>query len=366
MSRALDSSWKLTEAQLREWLGGLLDGNAVVAPEARPTSVVAPVEEDGVLAFRRIASQDQAVVEPSGKTRWSPKELLFPRSEAVYRYRFTGGGVETEDPPLPEESQVLFGVRSCDAAGLARLDDVFLSGIRDCLYAARRQHTTVVSAACAAADPECFCTAVGGSPVGEEGCDVQLVPIDDGWLLRVLTEKGRDLVGDRADSWTLTTDEVGQRLEEIEAAVAAQIERRPVDPQWSRVLEEGFEHDVWDRLARHCLGCGVCAYVCPSCSCFDLNHEANAWCGEQCRSWDACTFALFTRHASGHNPRATRGERYRQRVLHKFAFKEEDDEPFRCVGCGRCVALCPAGLDIVDTVVAAVEGIREEGTHVVR
>ncbi len=59
-------------------------------------------------------------------------------------------------------------------------------------------------------------------------------------------------------------------------------------------------------------------------------------------------------------------ERYRQRVLHKFAFKEEDDEPFRCVGCGRCVALCPAGLDIVDTVVAAVEGIREEGTHVVR
>ncbi len=350
------SSWKLTEAQLREWLSSLLDTNAVVAP----------VEEDGVLSFRRITSADQAVVEPSGKSRWSPKEFLFPRSEALYRYRFTGGGVELQDPPLPEEWQVLFGVRSCDAAGLARLDDIFLSGRRDRLYAARRENTTVVSAACAAADPECFCTAVGGSPVGEEGCDVQLLPVGEGWLLRVLTDKGRDLVGDGTDGWTAATDEDSERLPELEQTVSEQIGRSPVKREWSRVLEEGFDQAVWDRLAQHCLGCGTCAYVCPSCSCFDMNHQANAWCGEQCRSWDACTFALFTRHASGHNPRSTKGERYRQRVLHKFAFKEEDNEPFRCVGCGRCVALCPAGLDIVDTVVAAVEGIREEGTHVVR
>ncbi len=361
MSSAMGSSWKLTEAQLRAWLGGLLESNAVVAP----------VDEDGVLSFRRIASADQAVIEPSGKTRWSPKEHLFPRSEALYRYRFTGGGVETEDPPLPQERQVLFGVRSCDAAGLARLDDIFLAGIRDRLYAARRENTTVVSAACAAADPECFCTAVGGSPVGEEGCDMQLVPIGDGWLLRVLTDKGRDLLGDGDEGWTPATPEDGEsvlrsRLEEIEQAVGEQIGRSPVEREWSRVLEEGFEHGVWDRLARHCLGCGACAYVCPSCSCFDMNHEANAWCGEQCRSWDACTFALFTRHASGHNPRANQGARYRQRVLHKFAFLEKEDEPFRCVGCGRCVALCPAGLDIAGAVTAAVGAIREEGEHAAR
>ncbi len=218
MSRVMDSSWKLTEAQLREWLSGLLDANTVVAP----------VEEDGIRSFCRIAAADQAVLEPPGKTRWSPKELLFPRSEALYRYRFTGGGVQLEDPPLPEEPRVLFGVRSCDASGLARLDDIFLSGTRDRLYAARRANTTGVSAACAAADPECFCTAVGGSPVGEEGCDVQLLPVDKGWLLRVLTDKGRDLVGDRADGWRLATAEDGKWLPEIEKTVSEQIERSPV------------------------------------------------------------------------------------------------------------------------------------------
>jgi Pyruvate/2-oxoacid:ferredoxin oxidoreductase delta subunit len=352
----MEASWKLTEEQLREWIGGLLDDNTVVAP----------VEEDGVVLFRPITSADQAVVEPSGKARWSPKEFLFPRTEALYRYNFAGGAVQLEDPSMPEKHQVLFAVRSCDSAGLVRLDEIFLSGTKDKLYSARRENTTVVTAACAAADPECFCTAVGYSPVGEEGSDVQLVPFDGDWLLRPLTDKGEALVGDGGESWKKTTAADGKKISAMEKKVAGQIERSPVNQEWSQVLEEGFEHGAWDRLAQHCLGCSVCAYVCPSCSCFDMNHEGNAWCGEQCRSWDACTFPLFTHHASGHNPRETKQQRYRQRVLHKFAFREEGDEPFRCVGCGRCVSLCPAGLDIVNTVAAAVEAIREEGADAAR
>jgi len=352
----MESSWKLTDAQLREWLSGLLDRN----------SVVAPVEEDGVLLFRPIASEDQAVVKSSGKTRWSPKEFLFPRSEALYRYNFKGGAVQLEDPSVPEEHQVLFGMRSCDASGIVRLDEIFLSGTKDRLYAARRENTTVISTACAAADPECFCTAVGYSPVGEEGSDIQLVPLGEDWMVRALTDNGRELVGAFDGDWTKATARDGEHIQELEKTVADQIERSPVNREWSQVLEEGFEHGAWDRLAQHCLGCSVCAYVCPSCSCFDMNHEANAWCGEQCRSWDACTLPLFTHHASGHNPRETKQERYRQRVLHKFAFREEDEDPFRCVGCGRCVSLCPAGLDIVNTVSAAVEAIREEGADASR
>jgi formate hydrogenlyase subunit 6/NADH:ubiquinone oxidoreductase subunit I len=352
----MGSSWKLTEAQLRGWLHDLLEANTVVAP----------VEEEGVLLFRPITSEDQAVIEPSGKTRWSPKEYLFPKTEALYRYNFSGGAVQLEDPPEPERPQVLLAVRSCDASGMVRLDEIFLRGTTDRLYAARRENTTVVTTACAAADPECFCTAVGYSPVGEEGSDVQLVPLDDGWLLKVLTEKGGALIRGASDGWKTAAAKDAKRVSQLGKTVAGQIERSAVNREWSQVLEEGFEHGAWDRLAENCLGCSVCAYVCPSCSCFDMNHEGDAWCGEQCRSWDACTFPLFTHHASGHNPRSTRQQRYRQRVLHKFAFREEEDQPFRCVGCGRCVALCPAGLDIVNTVAAAVEAIREESADAAR
>jgi sulfhydrogenase subunit beta (sulfur reductase) len=352
----MDASWKLTEAQLREWLEGLVEEN----------DVVAPAKEDGVVLFRRIASEAEAIIGPSGKSRWSPKEFLFPRTEALYHYTFGGGKVQLEDPSLPKRPQVLFGVRSCDASGLVRLDEIFLHGRKDLLYAARRENTTVVTVACAAADPECFCTAVGGSPVGEEGGDIQLVPLDEDWLLRVLTGRGRNLVGAVIDGWKAATAKDAKILPALEKKVAEQIDRSPVNKEWSQVLEDGFEHGVWDRLSHHCLGCSVCAYVCPSCSCFDMNHEGNVWSGNQNRSWDACTFPLFTLHASGHNPRSTVQQRYRQRVLHKFAFREENDEAFRCVGCGRCVALCPAGLDIVNAVAAAVEAIREEGTDAAR
>ena len=352
------TAWVLSETEMRAWLQGLVGGGQTVA---------APVVEDGLTVFRPIADAERAVISPRGKTRWSPKEFLFPRSEALYAYSLKGDAVVIEDPPGPERPLVLFGVRSCDAAGLARLDEIFLGSPIDPLYAARRQATTVVTTACAAADPECFCTAVGGSPVGEEGADLQLVPVDDGWVLTVVTDKGAALVGDAGEAWTAAPAGSGDRAAALEREVAEQIARKEIPQEWSKLLEGGFASPAWEQLAEHCLGCSICAYVCPSCSCFDMNHDANAWCGEQCRSWDACTFGLFTLHASGHNPRSTRGERYRQRVLHKFSFTgEEGEDHFRCVGCGRCAALCPAGLDISEIVTAAATAIQEEGADAAR
>jgi ferredoxin len=345
------AAWRLTDAQLGEWVDTLLESGV---------DVVAPVEEDEVPLFRKITSAGEASLTPAGKTRWSPKEFLFPRSEALYGYRFDGVNVQIQDQPESDKRQVLIGVRCCDAAGLAHLDDVFLRGRTDSFYAGRRERTTVVTAACAAADPECFCTAVGGSPVGEAGSDLQLVPLADGWLVRVLSDKGRSVVDDAAEAWVEASAEGNDRVAELEREVAAQIGRSPVKKEWSGLLEAGFDHPVWDRLAQRCMGCSICAYVCPSCSCFDMIHEADTWRGHQCRSWDSCTFALFTRHASGHNPRSTPSERYRQRVLHKFSYADDDGSPFRCVGCGRCVALCPGGLDIVDVVATAVSAIEEE------
>jgi len=64
------------------------------------------------------------------------------------------------------------------------------------------------------------------------------------------------------------------------------------------------------------------------------------------RNWDSCMFPLFTLHASGHNPRPSRKERFRQRIMHKFNYFVENNGRVACVGCGRCVENCPVNLDV--------------------
>lgn len=338
--------WRLTEAEWREWLGALLRSGK---------QLVAPVEEDGLSIFRAVSSAADISLADYGNTRWSPKEFLFPSTEALFFYRFQGDEVELEAPPVDEEEQVLFGLRPCDAAGLARLDDVFLDEEGDALYASRRSRSATVSLACDRARPECFCTAVGGSPAGTEGSDLQLLPLDGAWLLRVLTPKGMELVAASSAKWTPASAEDWRRAEEQRLAVEQSIEREPLSSEWAPILEGSFGRPLWEALGERCLGCGICAYVCPSCSCFDVSDEGNAFCGTRCRLWDSCTFASFTRHASGHNPRPAQPSRYRQRVLHKFAyFPLEHEGCLMCVGCGRCVKLCPVGLDIRESVERAV------------
>ena len=337
--------WHLTEKECREWLETLLRSGRQLA---------APTLEDGILAFRAVFAAADISLAGEGNTRWSPKEFLFPSTETLFSYRFLGDEVELAAPAGDEDEQVLFGLRPCDAAGLARLGDVLLTE-EDGSYGGRQARSTTISLACEEAQPGCFCTAVGGSPAGIEGADLQLLPLDGAWLLRVVTPRGGDLVAAAAASWAPASTEDWAKAEAKRRAVESSIERAPLPAEWAQKLEGTFDHPLWRTLGERCLGCGICAYVCPSCSCFDVTDAGNAFCGSRCRSWDSCTFARFTRHASGHDPRPTRAARYRQRVLHKFAyFPLEHEGRFMCVGCGRCLTLCPVGIDIGRSVESAV------------
>lgn len=333
------TGWRLSEDELRGWLDGLLQ-------EGR--RVIAPVAQGGLRRFRPIGSASEASLGP-GQTRWSPKEFLLPRTESLYGYTLDAGGPRLQDPPAPDREQILVGVRCCDAAGLARLDEVFLGGkVEDPRYARRRSMTTIVAFACESAAPECFCTAVGGSPMGTEGVDLLVVPLGADWLVHPVSDAGGRLA---SDGWRAASDEDRSFAGEQEARVTREIRRTPVPADAAAALERAFDSPLWKEVADRCLSCSICAYVCPSCSCFDVHHEGNAWGGREIRCWDACTFPLFTLHASGHNPRGTADRRYRQRALHKFAYLTPGrDERPRCVGCGRCIALCPAGIDIHDAV----------------
>ena len=112
-------------------------------------------------------------------------------------------------------------------------------------------------------------------------------------------------------------------------------------------LDENFENDFWTDISLKCLGCGACSFLCPTCHCFDIVDEANWHAGQRRRNWDCCSHPMFTKHASGHNPRPDQASRCRQRVMHKFKYFPERFEQIACVGCGRCARACCVGQNLV-------------------
>jgi len=312
--------------------------------------LIAPQREGDDAVFKPVETVDDITLDYVN-TRWPVKEWLFPRSEPVLGYRYVGCSVELEQPDLGLEPQVIFGVRPCDAAGLAILDQVFITDYEDEFYTRRRSVTTVVGLSCTEPAESCFCTAVGLSPTSSEGSDMLLTPMgDDGYLVETLTAKGKQLLWEYGHYFG--AGECGSKdvaTKAIEAKMSRGATLAPLGAGLAQGIgysEELFEHPIWAEVARKCVGCGICAYVCPTCHCFDIMDDAAAWGGIRCRNWASCAFSLFTRHASGHNPRPEQDGRYRQRVLHKFSYFPQNYGRVMCVGCGRCVTDCPVNLDI--------------------
>jgi len=286
----------------------------------------------------------------------SAKDFLLPPSEVIDRFRLQGDDFEAE-PVAPEAPKtVLLAVRPCDAAALALLDTVMNWDYEDVFYNARRQATTVVPMVCTRADEQCFCTSVGGAPDATAGADALLRPADGGkaLVLDPLTEKGQALL--QAAGAVLAD-------REVQPDPPAEVPVR-FDPEAVRAwLQDHFEDDLWDTLSLACLGCGACAYVCPACHCFDIQDERSRDTVVRLRNWDSCGFGLFTQHAGGHNPRPEQTARWRNRVMHKFAYIPERFSLLGCTGCGRCARLCPAGMAMLESCIRIQEEARKAPAH---
>jgi ferredoxin len=339
---------RLTRENLNKWIDGLVaSGLRVIAPvRERDGGRGARDGKGGLTLFRPITSSAEIAADYT-KTDLPFKEWLFPPTEVILHYRIVDGEPVLEDPEVDATKTVALFLRPCDAAAIPILDSVFGGDYEDEFYMTRRRNLTVVGLSCTEPQPECFCAAVGLSPTSEAGSDILLTPVGDEFLVEVLTEKGEQLVNQHAD---LFADAGDLTKEQVTEQAIAKMLRKESLPTFAETYSELFEHPVWEEIARKCLGCGVCAYSCPTCHCYDVVDEATLFEGVRCRNWDCCGFALFTLHASGHNPRPTQAHRYRQRVLHKFAYFLQTYGRNMCVGCGRCVIKCPVGMDIYEVV----------------
>jgi ferredoxin len=252
-------STKVDEQTLYQATAGWLK-SAVDILKGAGVEVIAPVETDpGVVELAAIDSSE-AVVLDYANVRLPLKRLFFPITEVLLEYENQPDGeVLMESEPLASSKSelVVLGARPCGVAALEALDKVFHWDYDDVRYSARRERTTLISFACTKPDPQCFCTAVGGSPHGTEQSDVLVFLKDDGQaLMQVCSDKGVRFIEQLKD--VVKPAPAGTK------PPAPPEVKAKFDPEKTKTwLDGNFESDFWTDISLKCLGCGACSYLCP-------------------------------------------------------------------------------------------------------
>ncbi len=318
--------------------------NAFVGGLTKRFEVWAPVDEGGTVFFRRLGATDQISLDRPAYG--APKGVVFPQSETFFTFVLSKDPQDLLKTEVALEAKtdfpdtVIVAGRPCDAAGFAVLDRVFMG--TDPYYAGRRERTTIMSLVCEQPFAGCFCTSVGGGPAEKAGSDVLLTDLGEGYYIEALSAKGEEALKDAS-----LEDGASRKAEAEKRQAEARDRMKETAFDGTGIDEALFDSDdFWKENVSHCLGCGACTYLCPTCQCFNITDEQAVVTGERIRSWDSCMFGHFTREASGHNPRPGKAQRFRNRVGHKFIWARETYGSPSCTGCGRCIRMCPVSMDI--------------------
>jgi sulfhydrogenase subunit beta (sulfur reductase) len=305
----------------------------------------APVKVEDNVLFKVLENGEEPLT-VYANSKNAPKNFFFPRSEVMLRYTRTTKGIELKGEEIAAKESVLFGVRPCDTRSFVLLDMLFdQDKYKDPYYIEKRNKTTIVTLACSHPPyASCFCTSVGGHPVDDKGSDVLLTDMGDQYLAEFVTPKGEKLVKYFGES--KADDGADKKKEAIAIRAEGEIKSHIPAKEIKPILDVSFEHPFWNTIYQKCLACGTCTFLCPTCHCFDISDEMKYDDGRRLRNWDSCMFPLFTKETSGHNPRISQKERWRQRTMHKFKYYVDNFDAIACVGCGRCVMSCPVNIDI--------------------
>jgi len=313
--------------------------NQILTGWAKNYEVFAPQKVENYSQFLPFTDTSELTLDEPHNTRFPPKALFFPQSEVMLKYNSRRH--KLEEVELAPKPRILFGIRPCDAKAVTLLDTVFdTEENRDPYWKAKREATTIIGFGCTNPPQTCFCTTVGSGPFNHDGLDAIQTELDDAFFIEVLTEKAKKLFEGLPTATEEQEKQIHTKQDEAYKSMTPAFETKGLKHK----LDLIFESSYWESISESCLGCGICTFLCPTCFCFDIVDEVQR--KERIRNWDTCMFRIYSQEASGHNPRPSRKERTRQRLMHKYSYWIDHIGEIGCTGCGRCIRYCPVGLDI--------------------
>lgn len=335
--------------------------------------VIAPTVHDDAIALQPITSIDQLPIgwsdaqKPGSYTARNDghgqffayncpadswKKFLFPPSQYLSGAALTDDGWKFETlsddvPPL-----ALLGVRACDLAAIAIQDRVFF-GEKFCdpVYSLRRSNALILAVNCSTAAPTCFCTSMDTGPQCEQGFDLALTELSDGFFVQVGSDAGELLIAGL--NLAAATDEQHSAVGALVASTREKVTKQFDNSKLPELLMNNLQHPHWNVVAERCLSCSNCTMVCPTCFCSSVEEVSDLQQKNtrRKRQWDSC-FSFDFAYTAGGVVRDSIRSRYRQWLTHKLATWHDQFDTSGCTGCGRCITWCPVGIDLTAEVAA--------------
>ncbi|MFI9811866.1 4Fe-4S dicluster domain-containing protein [Saccharothrix variisporea] len=330
-------------------------GHVVVGPVLRDDAItLAEVESAADLPagwgvetapgrYRVRRRADDAVFGHSaGPLSW--KNFLHPPRRALV----SSDGEEFRTIAEPRPRYAFLGVRPCDLAAIGKLCQVL--GDRA---------PFVVAAECTEPGGVCFCASMGCGPAAGPGYDIALteqVDADGHRFVAVAGSPDGRFLLDWLSPRPAEPEEVAAARSEVDTA-ARRMGRAMPEVDLRDLLAANRESAHWEDVAERCFTCGNCTMVCPTCFCVTVENTTDLTSGvaERGERWASC-FEIGFSHLHGGPVRTSPAARYRQWMSHKLGTWHDQFGTSGCVGCGRCVVWCPAGIDITAEAAALAGG----------
>jgi sulfhydrogenase subunit beta (sulfur reductase) len=292
--------------------------------------IFVPVKDEFSLDYEPFRlSQAENIAYNTPKPATPLKNFFLPVRENVTSVRNNG------------RSRIIIGAPNCDVVALGLLDEIYLDeAFTDPFYRNRRMNTILISSDCFSVNDHCHCTSYGVKPYTMEGADMALLSEGDYIFLRVISDKGEELVRQLLFAAGVSDPErllfAGQRHSETEALLA-ELNRGLPDYQATGEIVQRAGGNIWVKYASKCVSCGACTTICPTCSCFLLIDKPDF---EKVKQMDACQYPGFERVAGGEDALFELSHRFRNRYMCKYVWRPQKFNSLACTGCGRCIEAC--------------------------